>query len=89
MHGTFYRYRIVRQYFQVIDKIIASGEPCEIVRGKHRVIIMPEPPKMKTSARKKSEKWQMTRLSRMAKQKIWLGTPEELVDYKGWSERAE
>lgn len=85
--------------YKIIDRVIATGEPCEIVRGGHRLTLAPvraakKRPRKAASKKAVSQKGAspneglITRLSKLPKRKVWLGTEEELLNFKVWDEKA-
>jgi antitoxin (DNA-binding transcriptional repressor) of toxin-antitoxin stability system len=74
--------------YRVIDHVLDTGEPCEVIRDGRTVVIAPKigaPQKTKPA---KPNAGLFDKLSKSPKRKLWLGTEEELMTFSAWDEKA-
>ncbi len=73
--------------YKVIDRVIATGEPCEIMRGDDRIILKPS--KTVKAKKKGPNEGVLDKLAKLPKRKVFDGTADELVALSGWDAKAE
>ncbi len=72
--------------YKLVDRVIATGEPLEIAREGRSIYLNPEPVGNMHVEPNAPGAGLLDRLSKLPKRRLWLGSEEELENYRVWDE---